>query len=131
MIFAALVGVPVGLTVAAREFRGKRATITALNTLMAMPTVVIGLIVYSLISPPGPLRLLGLLFSRKPMIIGEVLLAAPIVANYTLSAVKAADSRILPRRSRWGRVRWAAMVQLGREVRFGRGGGRNRRLRAA
>ena len=119
MIFAALIGVPVGLTVAAREFRGKRATITALNTLMAMPTVVIGLIVYSLISRQGLFGFWGLLFSRKAMIIGEVLLAGPIVANYTLSAVKAADRRILPTALTLGASPLGAMVQLGREVRFG------------
>jgi len=119
VIFAALLGVPVGLSVAAHEFRGKRATITVLNTLMAMPTVVIGLIVYSLLSRQGLLGFWGLLFSRKAMIIGEVLLAGPIVANYTLSAVKAADFRIVPTALTLGASRLGAMVQLGREVRFG------------
>lgn len=119
VVFAALIGVPVGLTIAAREFRGKRATITVLNTLMAMPTVVIGLIVYSLLSRQGLFGFWGLLFSRPAMIIGEVLLAGPIVANYTLSAVKTADYRIVPTALTLGASPLGAMVQLGREVRFG------------
>ena len=119
VVFAALIGVPLGLTVAVREFRGRRATITVLNTLMAMPTVVIGLIVYSLVSRQGLLGFWGLLFSIRAMIIGEVLLACPIVANYTLSAVKAADLRILPTALTLGASPFGAMVQLGREVRFG------------
>ncbi len=119
ILFASLIGVPVGLSLAAHDFRGRHAVITILNTLMAMPTVVIGLIVYSLISRQGLFGFWGLLFSRQAMIIGEVLLAAPIVANYTLSAVKAADCRILPTALTLGATPFGAMVQLGREVRFG------------
>jgi len=119
VLFAAIIGVPMGLALAVRDFPGRRAAITVLNTLMAMPTVVIGLIVFSLVSRHGVFGFWGLLFTPKAIIIGEVLLAAPIVANYTLGAVKAADSRIVPTALTLGATPLGAMVQLGREVRFG------------
>ena len=119
VLFAALLGVPMGLALAVRDFPGRRAAITVLNTLMAMPTVVIGLIVFSLVSRHGIFGFWGLLFTPTAIIIGEVLLAAPIVANYTLGAVKAADSRIVPTALTLGATPLGAMVQLGREVRFG------------
>jgi tungstate transport system permease protein len=119
IMLAALIGIPVGVVVAVREFRLKRASIIGLNTLMAMPTVVVGLVVYSLVSRQGLLGPLGLLFSRKAMIIGETVLAVPIVANYTLSAVTGADRRILPTAMTLGATRFQSVMQLTREVRFG------------
>ncbi len=78
------------------EFPLKRVAITLLNTLMAVPTVVIGLVIYGFISRQGPLGGMELLFTTKAIIIGQTVLAVPIVVNYTLSAVKGADVRIMP-----------------------------------
>jgi tungstate transport system permease protein len=119
IIFAALLGIPLGIAIGIREFSLKRATITLLNTLMAMPTVVIGLVVYGLISRQGPLGSFGLLFTPGAMIIGQTMLAVPIVTNYTLTAIKAADNRILPTALTLGASRLQSVVQLARETRFG------------
>jgi tungstate transport system permease protein len=119
IIFAALLGIPLGIAIGIREFSLKRATITLLNTLMAMPTVVIGLVVYGLISRQGPLGSFGLLFTPGAMIIGQTMLAVPIVTNYTLTAIKAADNRILPTALTLGASRLQGIVQLVRETRFG------------
>jgi tungstate transport system permease protein len=119
IIFAALLGIPLGIAIGIREFSLKRATITLLNTLMAMPTVVIGLVVYGLISRQGPLGSFGLLFTPGAMIIGQTMLAVPIVTNYTLSAIKAADNRILPTALTLGASRFQGILQLARETRFG------------
>jgi tungstate transport system permease protein len=92
-IISSLAGVPVGLAIAMKEFRWKRLLITILNTLLALPTVVIGLFVYSFISRRGLLGPMGLLYTTKAMIIGQVILILPIVTTLTLSAVSRIDHR--------------------------------------
>jgi tungstate transport system permease protein len=119
IVIASIAGIPIGMAVGLREFRFKRAVITFLNTLMAMPTVVIGLLVYSFLSRQGFLGGFGVLFTPAAMIIGQTLLAIPIVANYTLSAVKGADIRIVPTALTLGASRAQSVLQLTREVRFG------------
>lgn len=118
-IFAAMMGVPFGLAVGLSQFPLKRVVITLLNTLTAVPTVVIGLVIYGFISRQGPLGGLDLLFTTKAIIIGQTVLAVPIVIGYTLSAVKGADVRVIPTALTLGASRAQGLVQLTREVRFG------------
>ncbi len=117
--FAALVGIPAGVLVGLSEFRLKRVVVTLLNTLMAVPTVVVGLLVYGFLSRQGPLGALGLLFTPTAIAIGGVLLASPIVANYALAAVRGADARILPTALTLGAGRVRAVATLIGEIRFG------------
>ena len=77
-VAASLIGVPLGVLIAERDFRGKRAVVTVLNTLLAIPTVVVGLLVYSFISRSGPFGWIGLLFTVPGIILGEVFLILPI-----------------------------------------------------
>ncbi|HEY3309970.1 MAG TPA: ABC transporter permease [Desulfuromonadaceae bacterium] len=119
IILAALFGIPLGLAIAIGDFPLKRVVITLLNTLMAMPTVVIGLVVYGIISRQGPLGGFGLLFTPMAMVIGQTVLAIPIVANYTLSSVKGADPRILPTALTLGASPLQSVIQLVHEIRFG------------
>jgi tungstate transport system permease protein len=92
-LFSSLIGVPLGLAISMGEFRAKRFLITILNTLLALPTVVIGLFVYSFISRRGFLGPIGLLYTTKAMIIGQIILIVPIVTTLTLSAVSRIDNR--------------------------------------
>ncbi|WP_430009511.1 ABC transporter permease [Methylophaga lonarensis] len=94
--FAALISVPVGVTVALNSFPGKRALQHLLNTLMAMPTVVIGLLLYGMFSRMGPLGDWGLLYTPTAIIIAQCLLIMPIMINLTITAVHTADPRLLP-----------------------------------
>jgi len=119
IILAALIGIPVGVGVGLHDFPLKRAIITLLNTLMAMPTVVVGLLLYGLLSRQGPLGPMGLLFTPSAMVIGQTLLAAPIVANYTVSVIQGADPRILPTALTLGASPLQGIWQLMRQVRFG------------
>lgn len=119
VVFASLAGVPVGIVVALGNFPLKRVIRVMLNTLMAMPTVVIGLLVYGLLSRQGPLGSLGLLFTPRAIIIGQAILATPIIANYTLGAIEGADKRILPTARTLGASNLQCFFQLVREVRFG------------
>jgi len=93
-VLASLVGVPAGVWVALHRFRGRGALLLLLNTLMALPTVVVGLFVYGLVGRRGPLGELGMLFTPAGIVAGEFLLALPIIANLTISAVKALDPRL-------------------------------------
>lgn len=119
VLIASAIGVPLGVAVALGKFPMKRTVRVVLNSLMAIPTVVIGLLVYGLLSRQGPLGFLGLLFTPRAMIIGQAILATPIVANYTASAVQGADERILPTALTLGASSLQSMIQLAREVRFG------------
>jgi tungstate transport system permease protein len=119
VLFASVLGVPIGIAVALGKFPFKRTVRVILNSMMAMPTVVIGLLVYGVLSRQGPLGFLGLLFTPQAMIIGQAILAIPIVANYTVSAMQGADTRILPTALTLGASGLQSMFQLAREVRFG------------
>lgn len=117
--FASIVGVPAGIAVALGNFPMKGLVRIVLNSLMAMPTVVIGLVVYGFLSRMGPLGFLGLLFTPKAIVIGQAILATPVVANYTLVAIQGADERILPTALTLGASKLQSLFQLTREVRFG------------
>ena len=94
IILASLVGIPLGFLMAVKDYWGKRLIVALVNTLLALPTVVVGLIVYSLISRRGPLGLFGLLYTPSAMIIGQFILATPIVIALTHSAVQGIDRRV-------------------------------------
>ncbi|MEE9417836.1 MAG: ABC transporter permease, partial [Desulfatiglandaceae bacterium] len=85
-LIASVIGIPVGFAIAFKEFRGKRITITILNTLLALPTVVIGLFVYAFISRRGIFGPFDLLYTQKGMVIGQVILIIPIVTTFTIAA---------------------------------------------
>ena len=77
---ATLIGLPLGALVAVNRFPGRGALIVVLNALMGLPPVVVGLIVYLLLSRAGPLGSLGILFTPTAMVVAQALLIAPIVA---------------------------------------------------
>lgn len=119
IFFAALIGIPIGMWLGINRFRGRRLMITLLNTLMALPTVVVGLVLFGLFSRQGPAGSLGLLFTPWAMIAGQMVLATPIVANLVLAAVTGSDSRIMDTALTLGATRLQAGVQLLKEIRFG------------
>lgn len=88
VIIAGLVGVPLGAFVAISRFRGRSAVIVALNALMGLPPVVVGLAVYLLLSRAGPLGTHGLLYTPTAMIIAQAVLVVPIVAALSRQTVE-------------------------------------------
>ncbi|MEE8536136.1 MAG: ABC transporter permease, partial [Kiloniellales bacterium] len=84
---AALVGLPLGAAVAVYRFPGRAVVAALLNAFMGLPPVVVGLVVYLMLSRGGPLGVLGLLFTPAAMIVAQWLLITPIVAALTLQAV--------------------------------------------
>ena len=93
VVLAGLAGVPLGALCALRRFPGRGLLVTVLNTLMGLPPVVAGLVVYMLLSRSGPLGFLELLYTPGAMVIAQTAIAAPIVAALTWSAVASVDPR--------------------------------------
>ncbi len=93
-LLAAITGIPFGIFIAQKKFPGRSIVITVLNTLMSLPTVVIGLTVYSFLSRRGPLGKLGLLYTLSAMVIGQFILIFPILSGVTVTAVRSLDKRI-------------------------------------
>src|SRR5678809_1181455 len=78
---ATLLGLPLGAAIAVGRFPGRRVLIVVLNALMGLPPVVVGLLVYLLLSRAGPLGSLGLLFTPTAMVIAQAILVTPIIAG--------------------------------------------------
>ncbi len=90
---ASIVGIPGGFLIAYSNFTGKRLVLTVLNTLLALPTVVIGLLVYSFISRKGLFGPLDLLYTQKAIVIGQVILIVPVIMTLTIAAISRIDGR--------------------------------------
>ena len=93
--------------------------ITVLNTLLALPTVVIGLFVYSFVSRRGVFGPLDLLYTQKAIIIGQIILIVPVVAAFTIAAISRIDERYRKAAMTLGANRLQTAWILFREARFG------------
>lgn len=80
VLMAALVGIPLGALIALTRFPGRNGAIVILNALMGLPPVVVGLVVYLLLSRSGPLGSFGILFTPAAMIVAQTILVTPIIA---------------------------------------------------
>jgi len=80
LFFGTLIGLPIGALLATEEFKGKKWIIVILNTLMGVPTVIVGVLVYLMLSRSGPLGAWGWLFTTKGMILAQILLTTPLIA---------------------------------------------------
>ena len=88
LVIASVLALPFGTWLAIRRFRFRRATIAVLNALMGLPPVVVGLIVYLLLSRSGPFGVFGLLFTPTAMIIAQVIIITPLIASITHQAMR-------------------------------------------
>jgi len=88
VVIASVIGMPLGAWLAVRRFRMRRFVIALLNALMGLPPVVVGLIVYILLSRSGPFGVLGLLFTPTAMIIAQVLIVTPLIASIAHQAMR-------------------------------------------
>ncbi|QWD60666.1 ABC transporter permease [Polynucleobacter sp. MWH-UH35A] len=80
LLIGTLVGLPIGALLATEKFSGKKTIIVTLNTLMGVPTVIVGVLVYLMLSRSGPLGAWGWLFTPKGMIVAQTLLTTPLIA---------------------------------------------------
>ena len=117
-LFATLFGVPLGFLIAYAKIPGKRIIITLLNTLLALPTVVIALFVYAFISRRGMLGSLELLYTQKAIIVGQFILILPLITALTLAAVSRVDVRYRKTAKTLGATSLQTAVVIAREARF-------------
>ena len=95
VILAILWGTPLAMIIAMKEFRGKTILKTFLNTLIGLPTVVLGLILFLIFSRGGPLGFLGLLYTPAAIILGQAMLITPILVSIGVSAIESVDPEIM------------------------------------
>ena len=107
-----------GFVLATYRFPGRQALVILVQTLLALPTVVVGLTLYLLLSRQGALGGFHLLFTQEAMIIGQAMLAFPILAALTLAAVQGADPRAGETARTLGAKAWRATLTTLMEVRF-------------
>lgn len=118
----ALVAAPsvaLGFLLAKKPFPGQRAAVVLVQALLSFPTVVIGLVIYLLLSRRGPLGSLDLLFTPWAIMVGYMVIAFPILVVFTLSAVQGADPRVYETARSLGAGRTRASLTTLWEVRFG------------
>ena len=88
VVIGSIIGMPLGAWLAVSRFRFRRGVIAILNALMGLPPVVVGLIVYILLSRSGPFGVLGLLFTPTAMIIAQVIIITPLIASIAHQAIR-------------------------------------------
>jgi tungstate transport system permease protein len=117
-IIAALISIPLGGLIHFSEFRGKRALIVVIQTLYSVPTVVVGLLLYLMISRSGPLGFLGLLFTPEGMILGQTLLIMPIMMGLVISALSGVDRSISDTLVALGATGFQKIIEIVKEARY-------------
>ncbi len=94
VLLASAAAVPLGIATALGRFPGRAAIKRTLNALMALPTVVIGLLLYGVLSRRGPLGDFGLLYTPAAMVLGQAVLVLPIIWNLVITAIESTDPRL-------------------------------------
>ena len=117
-LVACAFGIPTGFALATKPFWGRRAALTVVNTALAFPTVVVGLLLYGLLSRRGPLGGLEWLYTWQAIALGDVLLAFPIAAALAAAAVQSVDPRIRRTAETLGAGRLRTAWTVAREARF-------------
>jgi tungstate transport system permease protein len=119
LVIATALGLPLGSLLGLKRFPGRDLAISVTNTLMGLPPVVVGLIVYLLLSRRGPLGFLGLLYSPTAMIIAQTILAVPIVTALCHSAIRNVDPLIRQAARTLGATPQQETLAVIREARYG------------
>ncbi len=117
-IFATLIAIPLGAAINFGAFPGKKGLINLIQTLYALPTVVVGLLVFLLISRVGPFGSLRLLFTPTAMVIAQMVLILPIMTGLTISALSGVDPVVRDTLYSLGATRLQFLVNIMKEARF-------------
>jgi tungstate transport system permease protein len=119
MAASLIFGLPLGFWLGYHTFPGKRAVRTVVDTLLSLPTVLVGLIVYALISRQGPLGEMGLLFTLPGIALGQAILALPVVVALSATAVESMDRQLSITLRSLGADRRQLLLSTLWEARFG------------
>ena len=118
LLIATPPAVAVGFVLATVRFPGRRALVITLQSFLSFPTVVVGLILYLLLTRQGPLGSLQLLYTQDAMIAGQAIIAFPVLAAFALAAIQGADMRVRETALALGATRARAAGTTLFEVRF-------------
>jgi len=113
-----LISVPLGALIHFSSFRGKRALVSVIHTLFSLPTVVVGLLVFVLLSRAGPLGGWGILFTPRAMVMGQVILITPLMLGLVISALRGVDRAIWETAVSLGASRLQAAIATIREAKY-------------
>lgn len=118
-LLAMLVGVPLGYAIARGRFPGRTALLALVNTGMGMPPVVVGLVVWLLLTRSGPLGGLELIYTRRAMVLAQFLIATPLVVGFTAASVQALPPQLPDLLTSLGAGRLRTLWILSREAKLG------------
>jgi len=113
-----LISIPLGGLIHFSSFRGKRGLVSVIHTLFSLPTVVVGLLVFVLLSRAGPLGGWGILFTPRAMVMGQVILITPLMLGLVISALRGVDRAIWETAVSLGASRLQAAVATIREAKY-------------
>ena len=119
LALATPVAVLAGYVIASHRFRGRRTVIWLAQASLSLPTVLIGLLLYLMLSRSGPLGNWHWLFTQTGIVAGQILIALPVLTAFTLAAVQATDPRLAETAVSLGASRWRVMLTVLHESRFG------------
>ncbi|HQD25319.1 MAG: ABC transporter permease [Methanoculleus thermophilus] len=117
-IFASLIAVPLGGVIYFGSFPGKKSLINLIQTLYSLPTVIVGLLIFLLLSRVGPFGFLRLLFTPTAMIIAQTVLILPIMIGLTISALSGVDPIIRDTLRSLGATRFQLLANTMKEAKF-------------
>ena len=119
LLFSTIIGIPVGTLLGLTNFRGKPVVTALLYTGMGFPPVVIGLFVFIMFSSVGPMGHLGWLFTVNAIIIGQTIIAFPLVSGFTMAAVMSVDKNLMKQLKALGATKTQASWAAIKEARVG------------
>jgi tungstate transport system permease protein len=119
LLISLIIGLPLGFALGYYNFFGKAVIRTIVDTLLALPTVVIGLVAYTMLSQVGPFGEYDLLFTQQAIIIGQIVLGLPIIIALTATQVEAVDKRLYTSFKGLGANQYKILVATLVEARFG------------
>ncbi|MFQ5854926.1 MAG: ABC transporter permease [Anaerolineae bacterium] len=119
LLLSTIVGIPLGSWMGLTDFPGRRFVMALLYTGMGFPPVVVGLLVYLLLSRSGPLGFLGWLFTPPAMVVAQTIISFPLVAGFTMAAVMSVDPNLRQQVLSLGATRRQATLTILSEARVG------------
>ena len=119
LMISLIIGLPLGFLLGYYQFPGKTIVRTIVDTFLALPTVVIGLIAYTMLSQVGPFGEYNLLFSQQAIVMGQIVLGLPIIIALTAAQVEAVDKRLYTSLRGLGANSYQILVATLIEARFG------------
>ena len=117
-LIALIIAIPLGNLIHFNKFKGKKSTINIIQTLYSIPTVLVGLLVFLLISRSGPLGFLGVLFTPTGIVLGQTILILPIITGLTISSLKGVSKEIKDLSMSLGASKFQMMKTVMREAKY-------------